>query len=65
MTGPQFSRQRPYLDACPECPDTPRIPPRLVAPPGPGRVEADYVCPLGHMWSTVWARDEDHERWVS
>ncbi len=66
MTGPEFARPRPYLDACPHCPDTPRVPPVLVEPAGPVRVAADYVCPrAGHTWAQGWARDEHHERWAS
>jgi hypothetical protein len=58
MAGPEFARPHPYLDACPRCPDTPRIPPVLVSPAAPGRVVADYARPVcGHTWSQVWARD--------
>lgn len=64
MSGPQIPRQRrPYLDACPACPDSPRIPPQLVS--DGATVTADYLCRCGCVWHTGWARDPDHERWAA
>ncbi len=65
MAGPEFPRQRPYWDACADCPGTPRVPPVLLEPAGPARVDADYVCAAGHTWSMRWARDEQPDREAS
>jgi hypothetical protein len=54
-------RQRPYWDACADCPDSPRVPPVLVSDAAPDVVLADYVCAAGHTWVTRWARDPDYE----
>jgi hypothetical protein len=65
MSG--ISRQRrPYLDTCPMCPDTARVPPVLATVTDSGVVEADYICPrCGCLWSLGWALDPQHERWAS
>jgi hypothetical protein len=66
MAGSQIPRQRrPYRDACPMCPDTPRIPPVLVVVADSGVVEADYLHRCGCLWSLGWALDPQHERWSS
>lgn len=65
MAGEWLPRQcRPYLDACPMCPDSPRIPPGPLTVDG-DTVTADYLDGVGHMWSTGWERDPDHERWAA
>ena len=64
MTAPWPPRsRRPYLDACPSCPDSPRVPPVAVSARLDGTVQADYLCGAGHVWVSGWARDPEHERW--
>ena len=63
MTAWMPRQRRPYLDACPLCSDSPRIPPVVLTDGDP--VVADYLCAVGHMWSTGWERDADHDRWAA